>query len=89
MGPNPQQMPMPQQMTTEPPVATGYDVSMRAKMTPFAKAKYGLGGFTPASAPPASGAVSRFAPSGSSGVQVPRLQPLQFGGGGTNVLEKP
>lgn len=80
MGPNPQQMPTPTQMTSAPSVATGYDVSMRARMTPFAKAKYGLGGYTPPSAPATSGSVSRFAPSGSGGVQVPRLQPLQFGG---------
>lgn len=87
MGPNPQQMPTPQQMTAEPSVATGYDVSMKARMTPFAKAKYGLGGYTPPSPSAEPGSVSRFAPSGSSGVQVPRLQPLQFGGGGISALQ--
>lgn len=79
MIPSPQQMPMPSQMTAAPSVPTAYNQAMAAKMSPFAKAKYGMGGFTPASQPTESGQIQRFAPSGNS-VSVPRLQPLQFGG---------
>lgn len=78
MNPNPQQMPQPQAMTSQPEVSTAYSVSLAAKRTPFARAKYGLGGYTPPSTPQQSGQVAQFSPSGNS-VQVPRLQPLQFG----------
>lgn len=78
MNPQPQQMPMPTQLTAAPTVGTAYATSMAAKRTPFTAAKYGLGGFTPARPQAAPGAPTPFGPSGE-GVSVPRLQPLQFG----------
>lgn len=93
MIPNPQQMPGIKPMTMAPPARTAYDIRYENTMSPFVRAKYGLGAGPPTSlnqlqeprmasgaAAPIPAAISRFSPSGSA-VQTPRLQPLQFGEG--------
>jgi hypothetical protein len=78
MFPDKQQLPLPKQMSATPEVPTAYNDALQTTMTPFNKAKYGLGGYTPPEVTHEPGEVQHFAPSGSE-VKVPRLQPLQFG----------
>lgn len=82
VSPSPMQFPGLQPATQ---VGTAYAASMAAKRTPFAAAKYGLGGFTPARPQVTPGGLTPFSPSGE-GISAPRLQPLQFGGKSSNAV---
>jgi len=79
------------QMQSQPMIRTAYDIRYENTMSPFMRAKYGIG-VGPASslqqlqqprvATQTAGMgptqLSSFSPSGS-GMQPPRLQPMQFG----------
>ena len=69
----------PNGLVMAPTVGTAYNAAMKAKFTPFAAAKYGMGGFTPSTPATPPGGLSGFAPSANS-ISTPKLQPLQFSG---------
>lgn len=69
------------QLSSESPARTAYQIQSAGKLTPFVRAKYGLGGTgaAPSAASVTGAQVAQFGPSGDGGVKMPVIQPAQFG----------